>query len=82
MVMNDENHYLVRDLAGCEVVTVEGEILGQLTDVLATGSNDVFVIKNSDKEKYIPALKSVVLSIDLSNKKITVLLPPGLKETW
>lgn len=58
----------------------EGEqYLGKLTDVLQTGSNDVFVVKTPDgKELYLPALKSVITQIDLNNDRIEVQIPPGL----
>lgn len=72
--------YQVKDLAGCEVVTVEGESLGALSDVLPTGGNDVFVVKQDEREILIPALKTVVLSIDLTARRITVDLPNGLRE--
>lgn len=71
--------WLVKDLVGCEVVTVEGEVLGRLRDVLPTGSNDVFVIGEGLAEVLIPALKEVVLDIDASAKRITVKLPAGLR---
>jgi 16S rRNA processing protein RimM len=75
-------------LDGCEVVTEDGESLGLLKDVYPTGGNDVFVVRRasadaaSEKEYLIPALKDVVLSIDLPARRITVRLPPGLREVY
>jgi 16S rRNA processing protein RimM len=77
--MESGKTYRVKDLAGCEVVTVKGEVLGRLKDVLPTGSNDVFVIGEGLSEILVPALKSVVLEIDLEAKRITVDLPDGLR---
>jgi len=74
--------YAVQDLDGCRVLTETGEYLGELKDVLPSGGNDVFVVRNADKEVMIPALKSVVLAIDLTAKTITVTLPPGLREIY
>jgi len=76
----DENEFFIADLVGCEVY--EGDvILGKITDVLQTGSNDVYVVKG---EKYgeilIPALTDVVLNVDIENKRIQVTLPEGLVE--
>jgi 16S rRNA processing protein RimM len=71
--------FLVRDLAGCQVITVEGEVLGLLTDVLPTGSNDVFVVGREPNELLIPALKTVVKEIDLTGRRIVVSLPAGLR---
>ena len=71
--------YQVRDLAGCRVVTTEGEELGELVDVLPTGANDVFVVGRGKEEILIPALKTVVLRIDLEARVLTVQLPVGLR---
>jgi 16S rRNA processing protein RimM len=74
--------YQVKDLAACEVWTVEGEFLGSLTDVLPSGGNDIFVVKVRDRELLIPARKEVVKRIDLQNRRIEVALPPGLRDIY
>lgn len=63
----DEEYYTF-DIIGCEVFDGDKKI-GTVTDVLKTGSNDVFEV---DGEILIPALKSVVRSIDIAAKKISV----------
>ena len=56
-----------------------GVELGELQDVLQTGSNDVYVIRDdSGKEILLPALKSVVRSILPEQKRIEVVVPKGL----
>lgn len=73
-----ENEFFIVDLLECEVY--EGDVLlGKITDVLQTGSNDVYVVKG-DKygEILIPALEKVVLNVDIKNKKIQVTLLEGL----
>ncbi|NLM10034.1 MAG: 16S rRNA processing protein RimM [Clostridiaceae bacterium] len=74
----DEYEYFIADLIGCEVYE-QDVLLGKITNVLQTGSNDVYVV-NGDKyrELLIPALKHVVLNIDIENRKIQVILPEGL----
>jgi 16S rRNA processing protein RimM len=74
-----EQSYLVKDLVGCRVVTVQGEELGQLRDVLPTGGNDVYVVNEGAAEVLVPALKSVVRKIDIAAKLIEVDLPDGLR---
>ncbi|MCW2278435.1 ribosome maturation factor RimM [Heliophilum fasciatum] len=66
-------------LEGLQVVTEEGQLLGTLTQVLATGANDVYVIRHAGGERLIPALKSVVLKVDLNQGQMTVRLPEGLE---
>ena len=39
-----KNEYFIADLIGLKVISDEGEDLGELTDVLQTGANDVYVI--------------------------------------
>ena len=74
--------YQVRDLAGCDVVTAQGEALGQLVDVLPSGGHDIFVVKNGGREILIPALRTVVQQIDLTNRRLEVTLPNGLRELY
>lgn len=73
-----ENEYFIVDLLDCKVYE-KGVLLGKITDVLQTGSNDVYVV-NGDKygEILIPALEQVVLNVDIENKEIQVILPEGL----
>ncbi len=59
----------------------EGEThLGTLTSVLETGANDVYLVNGKKGEICIPALKSVVKKVDVPNKRMEVVLPPGLLE--
>lgn len=74
--------YRVKDLDGCAVVTEIGETLGTLKDVYPTGANDVFVVRSEQREYLIPALKDVVLAIDLEARRILVRLPPGLRDVY
>lgn len=74
-----ENTYFIVDLLDCEVVTDEGEILGRITDVYPTGSNDIYVVKNEEgKQVLLPAISQVIKQVDIENKKITVHLLDGL----
>lgn len=73
-----EDNFYVYQLIGLHVYENE-QCLGELVEVLETGSNDVYVVKNAQsKEILIPALKSVVKKINLDNKRIDVELPLGL----
>ena len=77
-----KQEFLVRDLAGCDIETESGEILGKLVDVYPTGANDVFVVRGASTEYLIPALKSVVVRISLDERRIVVKLPDGLREIY
>jgi 16S rRNA processing protein RimM len=74
-----DDSFFICDIVGCEVFEEDGSRLGTLKDVLKTGSNDVYVIlRENGKEIYLPALKSVVKSVSISNKKMIVSVPEGL----
>ena len=53
------------DLYGLRGAVDDGRDLGKLTDVMQPGGNDVYVFKGPLGEVLVPALKSVVLSVDL-----------------
>jgi 16S rRNA processing protein RimM len=66
------------DLIGIAVYTTEDVYLGRIESIIETGSNDVYVVKNKKKEVLIPALESVVMNVDLKQKRMQVDLPEGL----
>jgi len=72
--------YYITDLINCRVETEQGVYLGDVGDVIKTGSNDVYVLKNtkSKKEILIPVLPETILNVDTENKVIVVSLLKGL----
>ncbi|WP_242875956.1 ribosome maturation factor RimM [Cellulosilyticum sp. I15G10I2] len=77
---NDE--YYISDLYDLKVITQEGRLLGRLIDIIYTGSNDVYVVKNEETEKelLIPAIKQVIKQVDLTERTMHVELLEGLEE--
>ena len=65
-----ENEYFICDLIGCKGFDSEGKELGIVTDIMQPGANDVYVFKTPSGEMLVPALKSVILSVDLENQRI------------
>ena len=61
----DEDTAFVADLYGLRGVVDDGRDLGKITDVMQPGGNDVYVFKGPLGEVLVPALKSVVLKVDL-----------------
>lgn len=74
--MNDLK-WKVKDILGFEVYDNKSNKLGLLAEVMATGANDVWVIKSQNEELLIPALKTIVTEVNMSRKKIFVTLPEG-----
>ena len=79
-----KDEYYMRDLYDMEVYTEEGELLGIIDDILVTGANDVYSVKNVSEEGgkniLIPAIKQCILNVDVTGKKMTVKLLEGLRE--
>jgi len=68
--------YYIHQIVGLEVVDESGAVQGTVGDVFQTGSNDVYVVKTSDdKEILLPAIDTVVKSIDVAAGRMVVALP-------
>lgn len=67
-----EDTFFIADIIGCEVITAQGKMIGKVTDVVKTGSNDVYEVSGEKTKVLIPALKKVVMDVDLTTKKLTV----------
>jgi 16S rRNA processing protein RimM len=75
----DEGEYFHYQLIGLKVRTVAGEELGELAEILETGSNDVYVVSGLAGEILVPALSRVVREIDVAGGLMVVDLPEGLR---
>ena len=75
----EEGEYFHYQLIGMEVRTEEGEHLGELQEILETGSNDVYIVRGSGGELLIPAMAQVVLNVDVASRAMLVRLPDGLR---
>lgn len=74
-----EGEYFHHQIVGMKVKTEQGEDLGCVSEILETGSNDVYVIFGGSGEILIPALASVIREIRLSDGVMVVSLPDGLR---
>ncbi|WP_346354504.1 ribosome maturation factor RimM [Azotosporobacter soli] len=74
-----DGRYYIFDIVGLEVYDLSGARLGKISEVLHTGSNDVYVVeREAEQPLLVPALKQVVHKIDLSAGRMTV----ELQEEW
>ncbi len=75
----EEDEYYHFQLIGLTMVTDTGQILGQVAEILETGANDVYVVRgDAYGELLIPAIESVVQTIDLDAKRIIITPLEGL----
>jgi 16S rRNA processing protein RimM len=71
--------YYHHQLIGLRAVSDEGELLGTLTKILETGANDVYIVSGPNGDLLLPAIRSVILDIDLESGQMTVHLLEGLR---
>lgn len=70
--LQKEEYYWI-DLIGLTVINKEYENLGVVKRIFPTGSNDVLIVKdNSGKERYLPYTDSVIIEVNLEEKKLLV----------
>ncbi len=70
--------YLVADIIGLSVKD-ENVTYGVVTDIINTGSNDVYVVKrDNEKDLLLPAIKEVVREINVNGGYILADIPNGL----
>ena len=66
------DEYYWADLIGLEVRNRDGAVLGRVEKLLATGANDVLVVRG-DRERLVPFVQGqFVLDVDLDGGRITV----------
>ncbi|GAC43100.1 ribosome maturation factor RimM [Paenibacillus popilliae] len=74
-----ENEYYYHEIIGCRVVTDEEKELGVISEILAPGANDVWVVQPAKgKPILLPAIPDVILDVDIVGKLVKVHLMEGL----
>ncbi len=74
----EENEYYISDLIGLAVFEDDVQI-GEVTDVIETGANDVYQIKRTDgTELLLPAIKQCVRKVDVEGGRMDVSVMEGL----
>ena len=76
----DEDDYHVLQLIGCQAYTVDGDLLGEVNEVLNLPGQDVLSIKSDLGEILIPFVHQLVPIVDIKAKRMTV-IPPDIYES-
>jgi len=74
----EEDEYYEDELVGLVVETTEGDLLGELVEIMWTGANEVYIVQGPRGEVLIPAIAEVVQEVDLETGVMRVRLLPGL----
>ena len=73
-----EDDFHVQQLLQCEVSTQDGELIGNVSDVINLPGQDVLAVSYNDREVLIPFVKAIVPIVDIANRKIVIIPPQGL----
>jgi 16S rRNA processing protein RimM len=68
------------DLEGSEVITEGGRSLGTITEIVHGEANDIWVARDDGRETLVPALRDVVVSVDVPGKRVVIREVPGLTD--
>ena len=75
--LGDPEEFYDHDLIGLDVVTVGGEAVGTVTDVLHHGQ-DLLVVEGPGAEILVPFVAALVPEVDVAGGKVVIDPPPGL----
>ena len=68
-----KDRYFISEIIGSSVFDVDSDaLLGTLSDVSQTGANDVWHITNGEREYLVPAIESVIVSVDIDSDIIKI----------
>ncbi|MDD5760293.1 MAG: ribosome maturation factor RimM [Desulfobulbaceae bacterium] len=68
------------DMVGMRVLTEQGQELGEVTSLIATGANDVLVVTGHDQEYLIPVLQEIIVRQDKEAGILVISPMAGLLE--
>ena len=68
----DEDSVFIADILGAKAYDTQGHEIGVLKDVLTPGGVDVFVFKTAKGTMMMPALKTVILTMDADEGRIVL----------
>ena len=75
---SDTINLISADLLGATVVADNGEIIGELVDMISLPANDGYVIKRGKKEVLIPVVPEIVRAVDIEMGLVTITPMDGL----
>jgi len=70
-----EDDFHVLQLIGCQAHLIDGDLFGEVSDVLNLPGQDVLVIKVDGAEVLIPFVRALVPVVDITARRLTVIPP-------
>ena len=78
--MNDKINQISKNLLNWKVISISRSYIGKLVDIMWCPANDIYIIKNRDKEYLIPVVDEFIKEINYKNKEIVISPIDGLIE--
>ena len=75
-----EGHFFIYEILDSQVFDLEENLIGYLRDVIQGPANDIYLIKDGEKEYLIPAVGEFIKKIDLEKKRIYIQPIEGMIE--
>lgn len=75
----EEDEYYASDIIGMKAVTVDGEDLGEITDLMETAGHDIYIIGRGKNEIMVPSVDEFVKDIDFEKRVVTFELIEGMR---
>jgi 16S rRNA processing protein RimM len=67
-----EDEFYWKDLIGLVVEDLGGRVLGEISELIETGANDVIVVRSATSEVLIPFVRHIVTEVDLARRRVVV----------
>ena len=69
---DDKINLISEDLIGWDIITTGNKKIGELVNVMWLPSNDIYIIKNGEKEYLIPIIDEIIKKLDYDKKEILI----------
>ncbi|MTI69977.1 MAG: 16S rRNA processing protein RimM [Firmicutes bacterium] len=67
-----ENSFFLFEIKGLKVYDTDNKKIGVIKDILTSSANDVYIIKDNEKEYLIPALKHIIKEVNINEGKMII----------
>lgn len=74
----EDDEFYWHEVIGFTVETLDGTPLGTVTETMSTGLNDVWIVRQGEREYLIPVIADVVHTLDRAARRIVIDPLPGL----
>jgi 16S rRNA processing protein RimM len=73
-----EGEYWPQDLVGCRVLTLAGDDVGEISDVVEGPAQDLISVDRDGGTFLVPLVKEIVVEVDVDARRVTIDPPAGL----